>query len=162
HHLIEAFKATLEEVVQADLVIHVLDAANPQIYEHNKAVLGVLKELGIGEKPLITVLNKIDLLEDKLWLGRICQDFINPVPISAKLKENISSLLEKIQENFSKRMQRLEILIPHHRMDLVDIFYRRGKVEEIRYLQKGIKVKVNLPKPLAEKILQITEVVKLQ
>lgn len=153
HHLIEAFKATLEEATESDLLIHVLDAASPRVYEHNRSVLEVLKELRADNNPIVTALNKIDLLDDKMWLDRLGKDFTNTVAISAKLKQNLDLLLEKIQGNFAERMINLKIMIPHNRMDLVDLFYREGKVEEILYLQKGIKVKVNLPRFLAGKLL---------
>jgi len=158
HHLIEAFKATLEEVAEADLLIHVLDTSHPRVYERNLAVFEVLKELQADKKPMITALNKIDLLDDQTWLERLKEDFINSVPISAKLKENLDVLLEKIQKNFTDRMVYLELLIPHSRMDLVDLFYREGKVQEIKYLQKGIKIKLNLPKILSHNLLQNKEI----
>ena len=160
HHLIEAFKATLEEVVEADLLVHVLDVAHPRVYEHNQAVISVLKELNAHEKPMITALNKVDVLDDKMWLSRLEKDFMNPVAISAKFKENLDALVEKIQDNFAPRMIHLEIMIPHSRMDLVDLFYREGKVEEIKYLQKGIRIKLNLPKILSQKLLQNKEIEK--
>jgi len=158
HHLIEAFKATLEEVAEADLLIHVLDTSHPRVYERNLAVFEVLKELQADKKPMITALNKIDLLDAQTWLERLKEDFINSVPISAKLKENLDVLLEKIQKNFTDRMVYLELLIPHSRMDLVDLFYREGKVQEIKYLQKGIKIKLNLPKILSHNLLQNKEI----
>jgi GTP-binding protein HflX len=154
HHLIEAFKATLEEVVEVDLLIHVIDVAHPRVYERNKAVYEVLKQLQADTKPMITALNKIDLLDDQAWLAKLKEDFVNPVAISAKFKKNLDLLLEKIQRNFACRMSEIEILIPHSRMDLIDLFYREGKVEEIKYLQKGIKVKVNLPAVLSQKVMQ--------
>jgi len=161
HHLIEAFKATLEEVVQSDLLIHVLDVSNPLLQEHKKAVYQVLKELKIEQKPVITALNKIDLLEDKSWLKQTQEDFLNPVAISAKLKENLDNLLQKIQQHFSDRMEDSEILIAHNRMDLVDLFYREGKVKDIQYLAKGIKIKLSLPKILSQKLLHSKEIEKV-
>jgi GTP-binding protein HflX len=158
HHLIEAFKATLEEVMEADLLIHVLDVAHSRVYEHNQAVLAVLKELNADQRPMITALNKIDLINDKMWLEKLKNDFINPVAISAKLKLGLNLLLEKIQENFVSRMEKMEILLPHKRMDLVDLFYREGKVEKIQYQQRGIKIKVILPKILLQKLLNNKEI----
>ena len=158
HQLIEAFKATLEEVVQADLLIHVLDVSNPQVYEYNKAVFEVLKELQAGQKPLITALNKIDLIDSQARLLRLKQDFINPVEISAKLRQNMDILTEKIQKNFTARMVNIEIIIPLSRMDLVDLFYREGKVKDIKYLQKGIRIKLSLPKILYHKLLEKKEI----
>lgn len=161
HHLIEAFKATLEEVVEADLLIHVLDVSHPCVYEHEKSVLEVLKELKADEKYIITALNKIDLLDDKMWLEKLKKDFPNSIAISAKLKQNLDSLLKKIQERFVDRMVNLEIMIPHSRMDLMDLFYREGRVEKVLYLQEGIKLKIILPKILAQKLLYNKEIKKI-
>lgn len=158
HHLIEAFKATLEEVIEADLLIHVLDISHPLVYQRSKAVFSVLKQLHADQKPMITALNKIDLLDDASWLFRLERDFINSQAISAKLKQNLDSLLKKIEENFSARMVSLEIFLPHSRMDLLDLFYREGKVRETKYLQKGIKIKLSLPKILSQKLLQNKEI----
>jgi len=152
HNLIEAFKATLEEVTDADLLIHVLDASSPKVYDKHKAVMEVLRELNAENKLMITALNKIDLLNDQMWLKVISKDFVNPVKISAKLNRNLDILLREIQSLMPNRMIDLDITIPHRRMDLVDLFYRQGKVEKIRYLQEGIKIKVNMPKVLYEKL----------
>jgi GTP-binding protein HflX len=146
------------EVLEADLLVHVLDVKHPLVYEHNKAVFDVLKELGADQKPMITALNKIDLLDDLMWLSRLKEDFVNTVTISAKLKENLDLLLKEIQKNFVSRMIRTEILIPHQRMDLVDLFYREGKVEEIKYNQKGIKIKLSIPKILYNKLLHAKQI----
>ncbi|MDD5596283.1 MAG: GTPase HflX, partial [Candidatus Omnitrophica bacterium] len=161
HHLIEAFKATLEEVVEADLLIHVLDISHPRVEEHYQAVQAVLKELNAQEKPIITALNKVDLLEDKTWLQSTGNSFVNPVPISAKFMQNLDCLLRMVENNFQGRMSLVQLFIAHSRMDLIDLFYREGKVEKIDYQQKGIKVKVTLPKPLLEKLLHKREVEKI-
>lgn len=158
HHLIEAFKATLEEVVEADLLIHVLDVAHPRVYERSKAVIGVLEEIEADKKPMIIALNKIDLLQDPMWLAELKADFKNCVAISARLKLNLDSLLEKIQENFLAKMTELEIMIPHSRMDLVDLFYKEGKIKNISYLQKGIRIELCLPKVLSQKLLHNKEI----
>lgn len=161
HHLIEAFKATLEEVLQADLLVHVLDASNPLLLEHNKSVFSVLKQLQADQKPVITVLNKIDLVDNPPQLARLKQDFINSIEVSAKLRQNLDTLLELIQANFSARMVDEEIMIRHSRMDLVDLFYREGKVKNIEYLQEGIKIKLCLPKILFSKLLVNKEIEKV-
>jgi GTPase len=158
HHLVEAFKATLEEVIEADLLIHVLDASHPRLNQHSLAVSEVLKELEVVDKPVITVLNKIDLLDDDLWLKQLEKDFPGSIPLSAKLKLNLDQLLAVIEKNFVNRMKYFEIIIPHSRMDLVNLFYNEGKVLEIKYQQKGIKIKLNLPIILSQKLLHHKEV----
>ena len=156
HHLIEAFKATLEEVVEADLLIHVLDVNHRRVYEHSKAVFSVLKELHAEAKPIITALNKIDLLGDLMWLDNLKKDFLNPIAISARMKTNLDVLSEKIQENFKPRMVVIEVLVSHTRMDLVDLLHRQGKVGKVEYLQKGVSMKVILPRIVADNILKNT------
>ncbi|MCM8800601.1 MAG: GTPase HflX [Candidatus Omnitrophica bacterium] len=154
HHLIEAFKATLEEVAESDLIIHVLDVSHPRLYEHSKAVFAVLKDLNVETKPTITALNKIDRINNPAWLEKVARDFINPVFISARFNQNLDLLCKYIQKNFESKMSSQVFVVPHTRMDLINLFYKKGKVEEIEYLPKNIKVKVNLPKPLSYKLLQ--------
>jgi GTP-binding protein HflX len=161
HHLIEAFKATLEEVQEADLLIHVLDASHSKIYEHNLAVEVVLKELGAQTKPIITALNKIDLLEDKTWLKTLETEFKETVTISAKFNKNISGLVNKVQEYFQTTMCHLKIIIPTSRMDLVDMFYKQGRVKKIEYSNKGISAEVDIPQVLANKLLKNNEITKI-
>jgi GTP-binding protein HflX len=154
HGLIEAFKATLEEVVEADLLIHVLDVSSAQVYERQKAVMEVLKELGVENKPMVTALNKIDLLNDSMWPEIIKEDMVNPVNISASLNINLDILLKNIQALLPERMVIIDTLVPHNRMDLVDLFHREGKVEAVKYLQKGIHIKASIPKILHSKLLK--------
>jgi GTP-binding protein HflX len=158
HHLIEAFKATLEEAVEADLLIHVLDVSHPRVYEQAQAVSQVLNELGADRVTRITALNKIDLLNDPGWLNRLSVDFPNTVSISAKLNTNLDALIGKIQENFLPRMESLEVVIPLSRMDLVNLFYREGKVEEIKYRPDSIFVRVTLPKIIIPNLLKDGEI----
>ncbi len=154
HNLIEAFKATLEEVIEADLLIHVLDISNSKANDHNQAVLEVLKELGVQDKTRITVLNKIDSLNDPGWLGQIKSEFSGSIAVSAKTGQNLAELLEKIQSHFAEKLMVLDISIPHTRMDLVNFFYKEGKVISIQYLQKSIKIKLSIPKTLFHNIQQ--------
>jgi len=158
HHLIEAFKATLEEAVEADLLIHVLDVSHPRVYEQAQAVSQVLNELGADTVTKITALNKIDLLNDPGWLSRLSVDFPNTVSISAKLNTNLDALIGKIQENFLPRMESLEVVIPLSRMDLVNLFYREGKVEEIIYRPDSIFVRVTMPKIIIPNLLKDGEI----
>jgi len=160
HHLIEAFKATLEEVIEADLLIHVLDISDKMVEEHMQAVYAVLKELGAAQKPIITALNKIDLLEDSSWLAMWKKKIPHAVPISAKLKQNLDLLGLEIQEEFREHTLTLEACLPLNRMDLVNFFYREGKVEEAKYLAKEVKLKVILAKNLYIKLLKNNDLSK--
>jgi len=154
HNLIEAFKATLEEVIEADVLIHVLDVSHPRIKQHDQAVGVVLKELGAEDKPIITVLNKIDVLNDQSWLGQIKNEFNGSIAISAKTRQNLEELLKSIQNCFAEKLLVLEISIPHTRMDLVNFFYKEAKIIAIQYLQKSIKIQLSCPKVLLHKLKQ--------
>lgn len=158
HHLIEAFKATLEEVREAGLLIHVLDVSSPLIYEHNQAVWYVLKELEVDKKPIITVLNKIDLMADSAWPQRLKNDFVNALAVSAKFKTNLGSLLKEIERLLEPSMIRFATVLPLNRMDLVDLFYKEGRVIKTEYSEKGVKIEAELPKILVDKLLQTKEI----
>ncbi len=152
HHLIEAFKATLEEVMEADLLIHVIDASDPLLGQRAAAVFEVLEQLDAREKPLVTALNKIDLLDSG---SRVFPDIeLNgPVMISAKENLNLDKLLEKVQEKIAPNVLIRRLLIPHSRMDLVDLVYREGRVLQINYTAKGAEIQVSLSRSLLSKLL---------
>ncbi len=152
HHLIEAFKATLEEVKEADLLIHVLDVHDQRLYQHNQAVQSVLEELDCQDKSVIVALNKIDLVEDRSWFEVLKKEFGDAVLISAKTSENLDMLNKRIEKYFKALVLNLKIFIPHSRMDLVDLFYRRAKVNKIDYLQEGIEIVLSISAQLYSSI----------
>jgi len=96
HGLIEAFKATLEEVIGADILVHVMDASHPNVKQQRQAVFDVLGELNALEKPVISVLNKSDKVEDSYDLENLLKQIPNSVAVSALYKRGIKELLEKI------------------------------------------------------------------
>ena len=96
HHLIEAFKATLEEVSQADMLLHIVDISHPKAKEQSDAVYRVLDEIGAKEKPIVTALNKIDLVLDRSLIDKAEASFINPVAISALKREGFDRLIAAI------------------------------------------------------------------
>jgi len=152
HHLIEAFKATLEEVVEADLLLHVLDVSNPNFHRLKEAVYSVLKELGADNKPIITVLNKIDKLIDKDWLLQHKRDFADSVAISALKKENLSELIDLIVHQFSQLMTELDIYLPLDRMDLVNLIHEEGQMKKVEYTAKSIHIQALVSSVTADKI----------
>jgi GTPase len=152
HHLIEAFKATLEEVVEADLLLHVLDVSNPNFYKLNEAVYTVLRELESDTRPVITVLNKIDKLADREWLVRIKMDFPNSVAVSALQEENLQELIDMITRQFSQLVSELDIDLPFDRMDLVNLIHQEGKVLDIKYSPKTIHIHALVSPVTADKI----------
>jgi GTP-binding protein HflX len=98
HNLVEAFKATLEEVSQADMLLHVVDISHPKAKEQSDAVYRVLGEIGAKDKPVITALNKIDKISDKSIIDKALASFINPVAISALKRESLDGLIAGIRD----------------------------------------------------------------
>jgi 50S ribosomal subunit-associated GTPase HflX len=114
----------------------------------------VLKGLDIADKPIITALNKVDKMEDSAWSGRFVKEFCNPVLISAKLKQNLDGLLDKIKESLKDAFELAEIKIPIKRMDLVNLIYKEGAVKNICYTQDFVVVKAFLSKKVKDRILR--------
>ncbi|MDP3791664.1 MAG: GTPase HflX [Candidatus Omnitrophota bacterium] len=98
HNLVEAFKATLEEVVEADLLLHIVDVSHPKAKEQSNAVYKVLEEIGAKDKKIITVLNKIDKVENQIAVDRAVEYFPNSVAISALKREGFDSLIRMISD----------------------------------------------------------------
>jgi GTP-binding protein HflX len=96
HNLVEAFKATLEEVVEADMLLHVVDISHPKAKEQSDAVYKVLEEIGAKDKPIITVLNKIDKVENKVVIEKAKAFFLDAIPVSAIRREGFKDLTERI------------------------------------------------------------------
>lgn len=128
HHLIESFKATLEEVERADLLIHVLDSSNARVRELDRAVYTVLKELNAGNKTIINVLNKADLVDNEFHLKRMQAEFRDAIPVSALNGQGIDFLIDEISSLLSTLVTEIKIEIPNNRMDKVNLVYENGKV----------------------------------
>jgi len=141
--LVAAFRATLEEVVEADVLLEVVDATHPNAIEQSETVNDVLEELGAIERPRVTALNKIDLLERPDELDTSL--FPNAVPVSALLGTNLEALLAKIGAVLSQGMVRVRVLLPFERGDLVELFHRRGQVLRQTADEAGTRIEGLLP-----------------
>ena len=151
HQLVEAFQATLEETVEADLLLHVVDVSHPQAAEQIKAVDVVLHEIHASGKPMVIALNKMDKLgEDRTSIDKFLHEFQHAVPISAKHGDGLKSLLEEIGNQLQDRRVEVTLLIPPERSQTIALVYRCGYVTE-RGLDNNGKVllKVQIPKVLA-------------
>ncbi|MCC6822624.1 MAG: GTPase HflX, partial [Verrucomicrobia subdivision 3 bacterium] len=146
HGLVEAFKATLEEVVEADLLLHVVDVSHPQAEEQIAAVNAVLAEIGAGEKPTLMVLNKIDQLNgSKEALGRFREKHPNAVAISAVTGAGIPVLLAELGTQLRPVREFLELRIPHEQAAVIARLHQVGQVIERRYTGKLAKFKARIP-----------------
>jgi len=151
HDLIAAFRATLEEVTEADLLIHVVDASHPQMLEQMNAVRQVLGELGAVDKPTLTVYNKSDLISDQYILRKLVAETPNSVYISALKRQGISHFMDALTKLLQTMLVRLSLEIPYDRSDLVSLCYDSGKVLKAEYTPNGILVLADISRDVVGK-----------
>ena len=147
--LVAAFRATLEEITEADLLLHVVDISHPNADEQVTAVEEMLEELGAGDKPLVTALNKIDLLSTDDGIG---EEYPSPVPISARTGEGIPELLAAVDGKLQETMTPLRLLLPYSKGDLVSLIYEHGRVEREEFTENGTLIEGSLPAHLASRV----------
>jgi GTP-binding protein HflX len=148
HDLVEAFKSTLEEVGHADLVVHLVDASQPDPTGQIEAVRKVLAEVGAADVPELLVLNKVDLIDD-LTRARLGRQFPGTPQISAVTGEEINRLLLDVAARLPHPDVCLTALLPFERGDLLDRAYREGEVLEVEHLAEGTRMIVRAPAALA-------------
>ncbi|WP_089609615.1 GTPase HflX [Dehalobacterium formicoaceticum] len=140
HHLIAAFRGTLEETVEADLLLHVLDGSSEQAEEQGDTVHRVLKDLGIGDKPIITVINKADLVTYEGTIKRLLHQYEPAVAVSARKKTGLEALLKMIEETLHQDLLLVQMMIPFHKASLVAEIHSQGKMIKEEYLPEGINI----------------------
>jgi GTP-binding protein HflX len=146
--LVAAFRATLEELESADLLLHVVDVSSERAAERAEVVHGVLEELGVGDRPVLMVMNKADLLAGSV------QELEHTLPearsadavvVSAELGWNIDELLERIETMLERGFLRLRVRIPYAQAALVDLFHRKGSIATERHTEQGTLITGSLP-----------------
>ncbi len=152
--LVASFRATLEEINEADILLHVVDASHPNADEQVTAVEEVLEELGAGDKPVVTALNKVDLLDQTdadvmAWLQAAKAQYPSVVLTSALHKEGMDELLQVIDNRLRQEMVPVHMLIPYANGDLVSLFHQYGHVEHEDYTGEGTMMKGRLPASMA-------------
>jgi GTP-binding protein HflX len=150
HDLVDAFRATLEEVIRADLLLEVVDAADPDFLGQQAAVPSVLDVLGAGDKPRITVYNKIDLLDADLRAAPMPQS-PQAAFVSATTGEGLPQLLERIADALRARMVSVDAVLPYARAELVSRAKVAGDVDEA-YTPAGIHLTGHLPEAIAAEV----------
>ena len=146
HHLIEAFRSTLEEARYADIILHVVDASNPQMDEQMHTVYETLQNLGVKDKPVITVFNKIDRMED-IWVPRdLHADYY--VKISARTGEGITEFLQAVEAVLREQKVEIEALYPYKDAGKIQLIRKYGELQEEEYREDGIFVRAFVPAEL--------------
>ena len=128
HHLVDAFKATLEELSYADLLLHVIDVSNEEWREQAEVVDQLIAELGAEQTPCIRVFNKTDLARDE-----VLPHGEDIVPISARTGRGLDRLLEEIGRRLDKGLCRVTLALPYDQGGLLDMLYREARVESVEY-----------------------------
>jgi GTPase len=156
HHLIAAFRATLEEVVQADFLIHVVDAGHPERDRQMAAVDSVLEELGAAHKPIVLAFNKADTVKDTYALREIVIGHPNAFYLSALKRDGIGSLMDRLEATLQTLLQTVSLRIPYDRSDLVALCYEYGRVHHVNYGADVIEVKADVAKDIAGRLAPYT------
>jgi GTP-binding protein HflX len=153
HDLVQSFRATLEEAVLADFLIHVIDASSSQALEFYQTTTKVLAELGAGDKRVLMVLNKVDLIDDIRRLVLQCQ-FPDAVLISVLTGEGIDDLFQRIHDMLIDRIVRMDLSIPLNRMDLVAFAHEQGKVLSEDYERGVADITIVVPKRIKSRFTE--------
>ncbi len=151
HHLIVAFRATLEETLEADMLIHVVDASSSYAQEQYDAVISVLTELKANDKPMITVLNKNDRPEAAEGTKKLTGKVPNPVAMSAMTGEGLENLLSEIMKALSSRLVRVEAFMPYDEPLLREV-EAHGEIITRDYVDNGVRLVAEVESILAMKI----------
>jgi GTP-binding protein HflX len=144
HGLVEAFKATLEEVVQADLLVHVVDISHPQAEEQIDAVNTVLMEIGAADKPVLMVFNKMDQITGGIP-PLLREKYSHAVCISARTGEGIEPLLAELGTQLRPIREFLDLRVPQEKAAVIARLHAVGQIVESRYTSKHARFKVRIP-----------------
>ena len=143
HNLIEAFRSTLEEAKYADMIVHVVDCSNDDYERHMATVYDTLKQLDVGDKPVITLFNKCDELDEIPILKDSKADYVEN--ISAKTGMGLDNFLMDIQDIILKSRIQIERVFPYNEAGKLQLIREYGQLESEEYTQEGIKVKGYVP-----------------
>jgi len=144
HGLIESFKATLEEVVVADFLIHVLDVTSPHVEKHRATTLSVLAELGAGDRPMITVFNKVDIA-NRGQISAARQLVPEALFISARSGAGLDILLDRCRELSADEASASYLLVPHDRYDVVARLHAVGQIQSQEHSEAGVLIRARFP-----------------
>jgi GTP-binding protein HflX len=144
--LVAAFRATLEEINEADLILHVADITHPNVSEQSETVMETLADLGVVDRLVLMALNKIDLLPDTASAGERLLEFPGSLPISAAQQLGLEALLIKIEEVLVAGLVHITALVPYARGDLTALFHEQGTVVRTAHDGEGVEVEGYLPR----------------
>lgn len=157
HLLVAAFRSTLEEAFQADILLHLVDVSHPMAEEQAHATFEVLKELKAKDKPIITVLNKIDLCPDKGMIRKLKLKYPHTVEISALNRTGLDLLEEAMIDELNKQRNVVTLRIPQSQYQIASEVMRLGNVISQEYEDNDLLIRADLPKALSNKLVKYVE-----
>jgi GTP-binding protein HflX len=143
--LVESFHATLEEIVEADLLLHVVDVSHPNALNQFESVQQTLEELGAHHIPIVTALNKVDQLRDPDSAKQAVRHFSKAVPISALNGSGIKELLKVVQEELYETYAPILVRLPYQQGALISLFHEAGQIERIEHGRGGVLMQGRIP-----------------
>jgi GTP-binding protein HflX len=166
HQVVAAFKATLEEVVEADVIVHIVDASHPHMAEQIEAARRVLAELGCAEKPTVMAYNKLDLVTDATLrssetslrstsrerLVELMARQEHAAAISALTGEGLDELLRLVAERLEQELVSVEVTLPWEAQDLLPEVHQRGRVLAEQFAERGIALHARVPIDVAQRL----------
>jgi GTP-binding protein HflX len=146
--LIAAFQATLEELTDADLLLHVVDITHPNASAQAQIVYETLESIGAGNIPMMTALNKIDRLGNSAAVGSALADFPNSYAISARTGLGIEDLMDGVRQRLFETLRSVTVLLPYKEGALISLFHEQGRVEQVKHLGEGERITGRIPERL--------------
>jgi len=152
HQLVAAFHATLEEVIEADVLVHVVDASHPQMEEQIDAARRVLVELECAEKPTVMAFNKCDLVDDRAGLAERAAREAHAVSISAATGEGLEELLRLVGERLEQALVPIELVVPWKAQHLLSEAHDRGRILAEEFGEEGVALTARVPEDVAQRL----------
>jgi GTP-binding protein HflX len=143
--LVAAFQATLEEIAESDLLLHVVDISHPNAMNQAESVQQTLEEINASHVPIITVLNKIDRLSDPESARRVVEHFPQAVAISARTGDGIGDLLARIHDGLYETLTPTLVRLPYQQGQLISLFHEFGQVDRLEHGRKGVLIQGRIP-----------------
>jgi len=144
-HLVAAFRATLEEIVEADLILHVVDIMHHNALEQAAAVETTLRSISATESPVLVALNKIDRLSDPSVISELIAEFPNSLAISARTGQGIEALLARVERVLDADLVSIRVRLPYQQGELAALMHRQGRVEREEHGPEGILIEARIP-----------------
>jgi len=149
--LVAAFRATLEEISDSELLLHVVDVTHPNVREQVSTVEELLTDMGLGRRPLLVALNKVDLLQEPQSAREVARQYPNAVAVSALQGWGLHELVNAIESLLAEGMIELAVRIPYAHIELLSLFYEQGMVTDETHEATGVTIVGRLPREFAQR-----------